>query len=147
MEIELRGADQLVELAKRLRQAPKELRSELYKGINRAAKPLKNEVKQSARDRLPKRGGLNKRVAATKIATKRRITGGGAGVRLIGTSGYDIGSINRGRVRHKTFGHRPWVNQTVPKGFWTDPLTKGSSQVQQEIQEVMDMVAKQLGAG
>lgn len=144
MEIELRGAEQLVALAKRLRDAPKELRSELYIGINRAAKPLKNEVKKSARDRLPHRGGLNKRIAATKIATKRRVTGGGAGVRLIGTSGYDVQSINRGRVRHKTFGHKPWVNQTVPAGFWTDPLVAGAPRVQDEIQDVMDKIADEI---
>lgn len=144
MEIELRGAAQLVALAKRLRSATKDLRSELYRGINRAAKPLKNDVKKSARERLPKRGGLAKRVSLTKIATKRRVTGNSAGVRLVGTSGYDIGSINRGRVRHLTFGHKPWVNQTVPKGFWTDPLVAGAPRVQGEIQEVMDTVADKL---
>lgn len=147
MEIELRGAEQLVALAKRLKKAPKELRSELYVGINRAAKPLKNEVKASARTRLPKKGGLAKRVAGTKIATKRRVAGNAAGVRLIGTSGYDIGSINRGRVRHLVYGHKPWVNQTVAPGFWSDPLKAGSSKVQQEIQDVMDKVAKELVGG
>lgn len=144
MEIELRGAAQLVALAKRLRSASKELRSDLYRGINRAAKPLKNEVKKSARTILPKRGGLNRRVAGTKIATKRRVTGNSAGVRLVGTSGYDIGSINRGRVRHKTYGHKPWVSQTVPKGFWTDPLVAGAPRVRDEIQDVMDTVANKL---
>lgn len=144
MEIEIQGAEQLVALAKRLRDAPKELRSELYRGINRAAKPLKNEVKKSARERLPRKGGLNKKIAGTKIATKRRVTGSSAGVRLVGTSGYDIGSINRGRVRHLTFGHKPWVNQTVRKGFWTDPLVAGAPQVQGEIQEVMDVIADEL---
>jgi hypothetical protein len=145
VEIEIRGAEQLVALAKRLRDAPKELRSDLYIGINRAAKPLKSDVKKSARDRLPKKGGLNKRVAGTKIATKRRVTGSSAGVRLVGTSGYDIGSINRGRVRHKTYGHKPWVNQTVAKGFWTDPLAAGAPKVQEEIQDVMDKLADELG--
>lgn len=147
MEIELRGAEQMMALAKRLREAPKELRSDLYRGINRAAKPLKNEVKRSARERLPRKGGLAKKIAGTKIATKRRVTGRSAGVRLVGTSGYDIGSINRGRVRHQTFGHRPWVNQAVKKGFWTDPLVEGAPQVRNEVQEVMDEIAKKLGAG
>lgn len=144
MEIELQGAEQLVALAKRLRDAPKELRSELYRGINRAAKPLKNEVKRSARERLPRKGGLNKKIAGTKIATKRRVTGRSAGVRLVGTSGYDIGSINRGRIRHLTYGHKPWVNQTVKRGFWTDPLVAGSAQVRNEVQEVMDEIVKKV---
>jgi hypothetical protein len=147
VEVEIRGAAQLRELAKRLRGAAKDLRSELYRGINRAAKPLKNDVKKSARDRLPHRGGLAKRVSLTKIATKRRMSGNSAGVRLVGTSGYDIGSINRGRVRHLTYGHKPWVNQIVTPGFWTDPLIEGGPKVRDEIQDVMDTVAKKLGGG
>jgi hypothetical protein len=146
VQIELRGAEQLVALAKRLKTATKELRSDLYRGINRAAKPLKNNVKKSARERLPKKGGLNRHIAGTKIATKRRVTGKYAGVRLVGTSGYDIGSINRGRVRHLTFGREPWVNQVVQKGFWSDPLAAGAPDVRDEVQEVMDDIAKKLGA-
>lgn len=147
MDLEIRGAEQLVALAKRLRNAPKELRSALYGGINRAAKPLKVDIKKSATKVLPGRGGLNRRVAASKIETKRRMSGAAAGVRLVGTSGYDIGSIDRGRVRHKTFGHEPWVNQTVTPGFWTDPIVAGAPKVKDEIQDVMDDIAKQLGAG
>lgn len=138
MLVRIEGAEQLTLLARKLRDATKELRSELYRGINRAAKPLKQDVRESALKILPSRGGLAKRVAKSKIATKRRMSGVGAGVRLVGTSGYDIGSINRGRVRHLTYGHQPWVNQTVPTGFWTQPLTAGAPKVAKEIQEVMD---------
>lgn len=145
MEIKLRGAEQLVDLAKRLRSAPKDLRLEMYRGINRAAKPIKNEVKASARKNLPKSGGLAKHIAGTKIATKRRVTGRSAGVRLVGRSGYDIGSINRGRVRHLTFGHGPWVNQRVEPGFWSKPIVAAAPRVQQEIQDAMDVIERKLG--
>lgn len=144
MQIHIEGAEQLVLLAKKLRDASKELRSELYRGINRATKPLKEDVRKAARTRLPHRGGLGARVAKSKIVTKRRAVGAGAGVRLIGTSGYDIGSIDRGRVRHLSWGHQPWSNQTVPKGFWTEPLTAGGPRVRPEIQQVMDDVTAKI---
>lgn len=144
MEVHIEGAEQLVLLARKLRDATRELRSELYRGINRAAKPLKEDVRKAAKDRLPHRGGLGTRVAKSKIQTRRRVSGNSAGVRLVATSGYDIGSINRGRVRHLTYGHQPWVNQTVPRGFWTDPLTAGGPQVAAEIQQVMDDITQKI---
>lgn len=144
MLVRIEGAEQLVLLARKLKDAPKELRSELYRGLNRVTKPLKQDARKAAMQRLPSRGGLGKRVARSKIVTKRRVSGGGAGVRIVATSGYDIGSINRGRVRHPTYGHQPWVNQTVPSGFWTEPLTAGAPKVAAEIQEVMDNVTQKI---
>lgn len=144
MLVRIEGAEQLQLLARKLRDATKDLRSELYRGINRAAKPLKQDVRKSALVRLPSSGGLAKRVAKSKIATKRRTSGASVGIRLVGTSGYDIGSINRGRVRHLTYGHQPWVNQTVPAGFWTEPLTAGGPKVAAEIQDVMDDITQKI---
>lgn len=144
MLVRIEGAEQLVFLARKLRDAPRDLRSELYRGINRAAKPLKADVKKAALAKLPHSGGLGRRIAKTKIQARRRVSGSGAGVRMVATSGYDIGSINRGRVRHKTFGHQPWVNQTVPKGFWTEPITAGAPQVRREIQQAMDNVTAKI---
>lgn len=131
-------------LARRLRKASRELRSDLYRGINRATKPLKEAVRESARKRLPKRGKLNKRVASTKIVTKRRMTGRQAGVSIVGASGYDIGSINLGHVRHLTYGHKPWSDQAVKPGFWTDPLVAGAPEVRAEIDQVMNDIADRL---
>jgi hypothetical protein len=142
--IKVRNTRQFTELARRLQTADRELRSELYRGINRATKPLKENVRKSARDRLPRSGGLGRRVAASKIVTKRRMSGKNAGVRIVGTSGYDIGSINRGRVRHLTYGHLPWSDQAVKPGFWTDPLMAGRPEVRREIQMVMDGMKKKL---
>lgn len=144
MQVHIEGAEQLVLLAKKLRDATRELRSELYRGINRAAKPLKEDVRKAARERLPHRGGLGARVAKSKISAKRKASGAGAGIRLVGTSGYDIGSINRGRVRHLSWGHQPWSNQTVPNGFWTEPLTAGGPKVAKEIQQVMDGITAKI---
>lgn len=134
-------------LARRLGGADRKLRSGLYKAINKATKPLKADVRQSARTRLPRRGGLNRRVARTKLATKTATRGKNVGVAIVGTSGYDIGSIDRGRVRHLTFGHLPWSNQTVRKGFWSDPLKAGAKPVNKQIVAVMRDVAREIEKG
>lgn len=145
--IKIRRTQDFTRLAQRLQGANRELRAELYKAINRATRPLKEDVRGSAYWRLPKSGGLNKRIAESKIVTKRRMSGKNAGVRIVGTSGYDIGSINRGRVRHLTFGHLPWHNQAVKPGFWTDPLKKGAPAVRREIDQAVKDIAKQIERG
>lgn len=147
ISVRVRNTHDFSALARRLRGASKELRSELYRGINRATKPLKEDVRDAARRRLPRSGGLGRRVASSKITTKRRATGNNAGIKIVATSGYDIGSINRGRVRHLTYGHLPWSDQAVQPGFWTEPLVAGAPAVRRELGRVMDDVAKKISRG
>jgi hypothetical protein len=139
------GAKRFTALAKRLKAYnDKALRSEFYKGISRAAKPLIADVRASFRDRLPKRGGLAERVAKSKISAKRRMSGRSAGVRIVGTNNYDLGSINRGRVRHLVYGHKPWINQKVQSNTWTDPLEAGAPVVEAQLEQVMYDVARKI---
>lgn len=140
-------AREFTALARRLQREGRELRSELYRGINRATKHLKEKIRESARSKLPKRGGLNKRVAKTKIVTKRRMSGVRAGVRIVGASGYDIGSINLGHVRHLTYGHLPWSDQAVKPGFWTEPIIADAPVVRKEIDRVMDDITDKIRRG
>lgn len=139
------GAREFAATARRLRTVNSPmLKKRFYSGINRAAKPLHEAVRKSARAKLPRKGGLGRRVAESRMSTKRRVTGNAAGVRIVATSGYDIGAINRGRVRHLTFGHKPWVNQTVTPGFWTEPLVKGSPAVETELRKVIADVNREV---
>lgn len=140
-------AREFTALARRLQREGRELRSELYRGINRATKGLKGDVRESARRRLPRSGGLGRRIAKSKIVTRRRMSGYKAGVQIVATSGYDIGAINRGRVRHLTFGHLPWSNQAVKPGFWTEPLIAGAPEVRRELDQVVDNIAEKLRRG
>lgn len=147
IRLSVRGIKQLTQLARRLKEhGDKTLRSDLYRAINRSTKPLKVAVRK-ATGRLPQRGGLGRRIEKSKIVTKRRMTGKNAGVRIVGNSGYDIGSINRGRVRHLTFGHLPWNDQAVKPGFWTEPLQAGAPVVRREIKQAMDGIAKRIERG
>lgn len=143
VSLKVEGADDLAVMAKVLRElGDKELRSELYRGLNRAMKKPKADVRKSATDVLPRRGGLNTRIAKSKLATKRRTGTRTAGIRLVGTSGYDIGAVNRGRLRHPVYGNRHiWVTQTVTPGWWSKPLEASAPQIRKELVEVMDDLA------
>lgn len=146
MDLRVQGAEQLVRVSKALKGAPKELRSELTKGITRAVKPLKQSAKAEARNSLPRRGGLGRRVAKTKLPHRRRATGNAAGVRVLAQPGAvaDPKRIDRGRVRHPTFGRGPWVLQDVQPGWFSRPMQDGAPQVRKELVKAMDDVARKI---
>lgn len=152
--LEIEGADQLRDLARALKAAGnKDLRKELMKAAQRSTRPVKREVAASARKTLPSRGGLNVWVAGAKVQTKTRTAGRSVGVVITGKPGRrqspssDLKAINRGRVRHPTYGHRPWVNQRVRPGFWDDVMEGPvSDRARREFKDAMDQVARQLAS-
>lgn len=143
--IRVEGGSQFSAVGQRLRATDDAaLKKEFYSGINRAAKPLIGGIRKSALAILPSRGGLGKRVADSDIGAKRRMTGNAAGVRIVAKSGYDIGSINRGRVRHLVYGKPPWVNQRVPPKFGDTPIEAGAPAVEAALEYVIDRVSRKL---
>jgi hypothetical protein len=53
----------------------RDLKLQLARGTRKAGKPLMEQARANARDRLPKGGGLNELVANEKIAVRNRLTG------------------------------------------------------------------------
>lgn len=147
IEIRITGADQFRDVARQIRGANRELRKELARAMTKATKPLKVAVKRSARTRLPRQGGLGRRVARAKMATKTKVAGPTANVSIVAVHKYDLDAIDRGRVKHPTYGHKPWVIQLVRPGYWTEPLVQGGPQVRQEIVKAVDGIAKKMERG
>jgi hypothetical protein len=166
---------QLRAVGKALREAAdKEQKRELYKAVQRATKPIKEEIKQSAIDTLPKSGGLNVWASKIKIKTKQSYNGRCPGVtiagamnnkaavsgrgrgrkkvhaRKFGTVGAtaDLQAINAGRVMHPVFGHGPLVGlQMVTPGFWDRPLTGVTAQrAKREIRAAMEATLRAIAA-
>lgn len=153
-----------------LKGADREIRAEFSKSIQRATRPVKEVIHESARDTLPKRGGLNEWAAAIGIKTASRLGGKNPSVvvtgaldnkrqvrrsggrrsrtRKAGTFGAkaDVRALNRGRVMHPAWGRGPLVGpQMVPTGFWDKPLEgEVSRTAQQEIHAAMERAAKNI---
>lgn len=143
--VRVEGVRRFTYLARKLKRIDnKKLRSEFYAGINRVGKPLIANVRTSFATKLPKAGGLAARVAKSKISTKRRMTGRTAGIRIVGTDRYDLASINRGLVRHLTYGHKPWFPQAVTPKTFDAPLEAGAPAARAALEKVMDDVAREL---
>lgn len=148
------GAEQFFALARRLKEADdRDLRRELYRGLNRAMKPLTTAVRQSALDVLPHRGGLGAEIAKSKMRTQRRTGAKSVGVKLIvtgpalgsGGRGRDIAAIDRGRVRHPLFDHRShWYMQAVTPGWFSKPTDSSKPMVQESLLLAMKDVADKI---
>ncbi len=152
--LQIKSNTNLRALGKALRESPdKEVRPRVFRAIQSATKPLKQEIPASARATLPHSGGLNELIADLKIVTQSRLVGRNVGVRIISSRSkaqhaaarrravarrtgraraprgttvrgglIDLNAIDRGRVRHPTHGHRPWVIQSVRPGFFARPM-------------------------
>jgi hypothetical protein len=146
------GSRELAALAARLKATGnKGLRTQLLRGLKTGAAPLIVAVKDSAREKLPKGGGLNEQVAGQRVRVSVRTGARTAGVRLL-TTAPDTAQTNSGFVRHPVFnrrnaeGKRIFVRQELPNatGWWTDPLTAGAPLVTPELTAVMVRVAREI---
>lgn len=142
MSFEVQGGQQLERLSHALKMAGSlDLQRELSKAISAEMKPLQEQVKNHARAILPRRGGLNRRVAASQFRTVKLRSG----VRLQARSSYSLQLLDRGTVRHPVFGNRSrWVTERVRPGWWSDPVKTAAPDAQRKIQAAMDRVAAKL---
>jgi len=149
-ELRIEGADKFGKLAKALKEiGDKELRKELYAGINRAVKPLTQDVKDSTPRFLPRRYAVE--LAKSLRVRARRRAGRNPAVSLVakaktpGGKERDLASLNRGRLRHPLYGNRRyWFDQEVSPNWWDDPLLEGADRVREEIVNVLDDIGRKL---
>lgn len=126
--IEYNDHGSFVRLAKAIKESgdARKWRGELRNVARRITRPTVNAIKKSARETLPKRGGLNRYVAANSVKTQVKTSGAGAGmgIRITvkrskrgGSGQVNVYGINNGEVQHPVWGHRPYLPQGVPAGF------------------------------
>ncbi len=140
------SAPDLKRLARDLKEVgAKDLRKELYSGLNRSTKPMRGEIKEKAKAILPSGGGLNERVAAANI----RVNGSGGKVRIIARPSkrggqFDPKATDSGEVEHPTYGHKPTVKQAVTPGWFTEPVVEGLPKVENELLAGIEVCAAKL---
>lgn len=150
-DFRITGVDDLERLARRLKEiGDKDLSRELRDGIARATAHVRQDIEDAAERELPKRGGLNAWVAASKFSTSVR-GGKNPSVRLTGKrknkvgKQSDLAAIDTGRVRHPVFGNRKaWVVQQVRPGFFSRPAETGAELVRREVFAVIADIDRRL---
>lgn len=148
-DFRVQGADELNRLARKLRQAgDKTLRKELYAGLQRATKPIRADVTRTLAARLPQHGGLARKMAKARVTTKIRTANRNTRLTIQVSSprgeDFDVQAIDRGAIRHPTYGHRPWVVQRIAPGAVSEPLQRGAPAARREAAAALERVAKSL---
>lgn len=143
-----KGAEELVSLGRRihLHASKKALQKELYAGLNRATKPVRADMKEGIVAALPRRYGLNQRVAKRSgLQTRSRRSGSGAGIRIVTGKKHHLEAMERGALRHPVYGDRStWVSQPLKAGFMTERFLKAAPTVRRELTRVMADVARKV---
>jgi hypothetical protein len=123
----------------------KTLRSQLLAGIRAGAKPAIQATRDAAREKLPKKGGLNEYVATTQIISNTRVTGPRVGVRIgVKRGQHKAYGANKGKIRHPVFGKDRWVEQDLPTnavGWFDDTLKREAPKAVVPITAAMQRVA------
>lgn len=149
MDIVVTGADEFARAARLLKEAgDKDLRKELFAGLNRSVKPLTQDVKQALPDVLPNRyAGVVQ--SEFKVKIRRRSGGRNPAIFLLGRAGSrNVSSLDRGRLRHPLYGNRRrWYDQRIQPGFWTLTLERDTPRVRVELVEAIRKVIAKIEAG
>lgn len=131
----------------------REIVKAMQQGVRAAAPAVRAKIRAAAEGTLPHGGGLNQWVAKIRINTQVRVSGRSAGVKLIGGRNSaggrsDMTSIDRGRVRAPTFGHRSkaaWHTVSVEPGFFTVTAAEAnewSDRVDAEVDKALDQLRR-----
>lgn len=148
-DFEVRGSHDLAVLAQRLKAAGNgELRRQLLRSIRGSARKAIPDIRQSALETLPKRGGLAARIADQAYGVQTRLGGSSASVRLAGKGMKELRDIDAGRLRHPVYGDRGrWVTQSVTPGFFSNPIERRAPRIRRDIQNAMGDIARKVTGG
>lgn len=140
-ELHVAGVQQA---AARLRHLSATMQTEYEAAIADAAKPIIEAARRNAASTLPRRGGLAALVAGSTFSVQRLRTGRGGGVR-IRTADHDKRLDTQGRLRHPTYGHRPWVSQQVKPGWFSAAARRAEFAVRERMEQASRRIAGKIG--
>lgn len=148
MDLRVTGAQDVEAFSRRMKEAGnKGLRRELSKALGHEMKPITANVVRSLDEYLPDAyagtlsGSLKLRAATT--------AGKNPGVKIVARakgrkSVRRVGALERGSLRHLTWGRRPWHAQSVKPGFFTEPIQDRADELRRALLAAMDRIARKI---
>lgn len=145
------GIDRLYKAAGVFREnVDKELSNELEDAARKAVDPFSRSVFAQISADMPS-GYAPTFAGSFRVIPRITAEGGGVRIRLQGTAQgrakkRDSAALNRGVLRHKTWGRPPWHSQAITPGFWDRPAQRLVEDMRGRLKEVVEKVAKKIEA-
>ncbi len=136
--------------------ASKEILKEVRRTFREPLPALRKEIKKVAKRDLPRRGGLGAWVAGTRVGAQIKLTGREVSLKIRGGRNSeskkrsDINAIDRGRLRHPSWGRRgpgQWHTQTVKPGFFSGTVEASRSEFVKSVEKGTNIVVERLNRG
>lgn len=129
------------QFASNLRAADKTLARSIRKAVKESTKELGKQIITEGSEPMPARGGLRSRLQASKSTLS--LTASRAAL-VLRNKGVRLDALNKGVLRHPLFGHRPWFQQSVPEGTYTDAWEKHKDDIIEVFSDALDTAAKEV---
>lgn len=125
------------EVNKLRKEARRAVRSTLRRTLTAETKAERRALKESARRRLPQRGGLAAWAAVTPTA-QVDISPTGVTARIVmNKRGHDLKALDEGTVRHPVHGTGVWVAQRITPGFFSDTVRRDGGPVGRRVERAI----------
>lgn len=153
MGFRVTGVNQFATLAREARMAGgQKVVNDLKREFRRTAKKAEPLIRDSFKEKLPKRGGYSALVLRTVKVRATFDTGFSTASMSIATRAKgqsqlrDLPRLNQGILRHPPWGRRKsaWVTQRIPSGMWDDPAQVIEGFATDDAVAALDRLAKRL---
>lgn len=141
MRVETPGFERVSAALKKA--ADTDVKTAVGKALRDIGKPYGKYVLLRGAAELPKKGGLSYRVAGASISVSASAERTQITVRARHAA---LGAMNAGILRHPTFGHKPWVDQSIRVGIFSTPFREGLPQIRTAMVKAVDDVLKKVAA-
>ena len=163
IEVRVHGAAELRKVAAKIRaEGAKDLSRQLSDALSKATDPIRQSIRDSAEEVMPRRGGYNAVFGKSLRFRNSRRTG--ADEATVVLSSYaegskerrDIIALEAGRLRHPVWGRsrpgarkgerhaNPWAVTSIRAGFWRRGTDKALDEAQKQLQHVIADFSRRL---
>lgn len=162
LDVQVIGAANLHKVAAHIRaEGRKDLAREMGRALSKAADPIKQGIRTSAAETMPKRGGHQETLdKSLKFRLDRKQSTNAASVSLITyaegkSERRDVTALEAGKLRHPVFGRyrmghggrriaNPWTVTKIRSGFHKRGTAKAMDETVKEMIHVVEDLAKRL---
>lgn len=148
VQVSAQSLADLKKLGEAYKAGDKALQKRVRTALQSAAKPLAADMIRAGAEKMPRRGGLAARIAASRggVTVSLRGKTTSVSIRLSNRQKDSLRGLDAGTVRHPVYGRGTWVSQRVPAHAFTHEFEAKKSEavraVNKAVQQALTDVAR-----